>query len=108
MAILFNTNPQFCYKINRMFRDYQGRILIADINANDHRFTLANIYGSNRDHPDFFSFVFDKIHSSSQVNLLLGSDFNTILHNELDKDDGPAHRNRREIIIFSSQFAVRR
>ena len=49
---------------------------MVDIDVNDHRFTLANIYGPNKDDPDFFSFVFDNIHSSSQDNLLLGGDFN--------------------------------
>ena len=76
VAILFNKNSQFCYKIYRVFCDDQGRVLIVDIDVNDHCFTLANIYGPNRDDPDFFSFVFDNIHSSSQDNLLLGGDFN--------------------------------
>ena len=101
VAILFNENPQICYKINSIFRDDQGRILIVDIDVNDHHFTLANIYGPNTDDPDFFSFVFDKIRSSSQTNLLLGGDFNITLDDELDKHGGPAHMNRkaREIIL---------
>ena len=55
VAILFNKNPQFCCKINRIFRDDQGRILIVDIDVNDHHFALANIYGPNMDDPNFFS-----------------------------------------------------
>ena len=45
--------------------------------------------------------MFDKIHSSSPANLLLGRDFNVILDDELDKHGGPAHRNRKagEIIL---------
>ena len=57
--------------------------MIVDIDVNDHHFTLANSNGPNRDDPDFFSFVFDKIHSSSQANLLLDGDFNIILDDEL-------------------------
>ena len=36
VAILFNENPQFCYKINKILRDDQGRILIVDIYLNCH------------------------------------------------------------------------
>ena len=77
---------------------------MVDIDVNDHHFTLANIHGPNRDDPDFFSFVLDKIHSSSQADLLFGGDFNIILDDELiDKHGGSAHRNpkARKIILHT-------
>jgi len=52
VSILFNKT--FNLQILKVFSDPNGRFIIYDIEANSKPLTLANIYASNEDDPNFF------------------------------------------------------
>ena len=54
-AIMFNNN--FEYKLHSKETDLEGNKLVLDITINGKRVTLINIYGPNRDNPEFFSSI---------------------------------------------------
>ena len=51
VAILLNNN--FEYKIHKTLRDNNGNLIIVNIEINNKRINLINIYGPNRDSPEF-------------------------------------------------------
>ena len=83
VGIFFSTN--FHYKIHRINRDLEGRYILLDIEMNNHRHTLVNIYGpSDRDNPDFFDDVLEKIEYMNNESIIIGGDWNVILDMNLD------------------------
>ena len=53
VGIFFNTN--FQYKINKVYKDLEGRYILVDIEMFNKKHTLLNVYGpSDRDNPAFF------------------------------------------------------
>ena len=52
VSILYRKSEKI--KLNNVFRDEAGRILICTITCNDETYTVANVYGPNTDDPDFF------------------------------------------------------
>ena len=51
VGIMFNNNFEF--KVNKIIKDENGNFLIVDITTLKKHITLINIYGPNRDNPDF-------------------------------------------------------
>ncbi len=52
VAILLNNNFEF--KIHSSLNDETGNFLIIDLETNNKRFVLTNIYGPNQDDPAFY------------------------------------------------------
>ena len=52
VAILFNNNYEF--KINNIYIDNSGNVLIADIHFFKRKISLETIYGPNKDTPNFY------------------------------------------------------
>ncbi len=65
-------------EIHSQISDPNGRYIILDITIYDTRLTLGNVYGPNKDDPNFFLTVIDYIESCNNDNRIIGGDFNCI------------------------------
>ena len=72
---MFNNNFEF--HIHKIIKDENGTKLIIDITIEGKRLTLINIYGPNRDNPDFYYEILTYIKQTSNPVILAG-DFNLI------------------------------
>ena len=82
VTILFNNN--FEYKLHRIKKGNDGNKLILDLTVQDKRLTLINLYGPNRDKPNFYREVKDDIETFGNETVIIGADFNLIL--DIQKD----------------------
>ena len=80
-AIMFNNN--FEYKLHSKEADLDGNKLVLDITINGKRTTLINIYGPNRDSPEFFAAIKSDIERFGNPVILAG-DFNLVLDPSID------------------------
>ena len=75
--------------IEKVCRDSNGRFLIIQINFKDEIYTMVNIYGPNKDDPNFFKSIFENIQQNfDNTNIILGGNFNFIQNFSLDKRGG--------------------
>ena len=81
VAILFNNNFEF--QIHNIDRDEQGNKLILDITIEGKRLNLINIYGPNRDNPDFYTEISTFVKDNNNPTILAG-DFNLVLDPDID------------------------
>ena len=82
VAILFNNT--FDFKVNVIDSDTEGNYIILKLNTMENDITLINIYGPNRDNPDFYSQINQKIEEHSLTNIVWGGDWNLVLNFNLD------------------------
>nr|CAB3264543.1 pol-like protein [Phallusia mammillata] len=92
VAILFSRN--LSYLKTDLMADPDGRFLIVNLTIADKKLTLANVYGPNKDDPDFFNKFFADVITFGDGDIVLGGDFNIILNENLDKSPGAPHANR--------------
>ena len=98
VAILLNNTFEF--KIDRMETDRNGNKLILDMSVEGKNITLINIYGPNRDNPDFYKQL--KTDVNSRENLcIIGGDWNLVLNPDIDYCDYRNLNNprSRDIVI---------
>ena len=78
VAILFNNNFEF--KIKNVVKGDGGNsiMVVAEIEQKD--FLLVNIYGPNRDNPEFYNNLTNKIKELRINNVIIGGDFNLALN----------------------------
>ena len=82
VAILLNNN--FEYKLHRIKKGNDGNKIVLDITVQGRRLTIANIYGPNRDSPNFYKTLKEDIENFENEQVILGGDFNLTLN--FDKD----------------------
>ena len=82
VAILLRNN--FEYTISHTEKDDNGNLMIMDLNIEDLKIRLVNIYGPNADDTDFYLYVRSKIYSSQQDHIVICGDLNLTLNPELD------------------------
>ena len=82
VAIFFNNNFEF--KVHSFFHDYNGNMLILDIEIDEHRITLATIYGPNKDDPGFFDILRGKILEIGNNDIIINGDWNLLLNPQID------------------------
>lgn len=77
VAVMFNNNFEF--KVKRVIKDTVGNyvMVLAEIQKND--FLFVNIYGPNRDDPEFYTNVKQKINEFKAENVIVAGDFNLVL-----------------------------
>ena len=80
VAIFFNNN--FEYKLNKMKADNDGNKLILDVVIQGKRVTLINIYGPNRDKPNFYEKIKEDINDFGNDRVILAGDFNLVMNPE--------------------------
>ena len=73
---MFNNN--FEYEVHEVEKDDNGNKLLLDITIEGKRLTLINIYGPNRDDPDFYQGISNSITKYNNPVILAG-DFNFYL-----------------------------
>ena len=74
VAILFNN--VFEFKIKGIFRDNGGNFLMVHISTMKMDVLLVNIYGPNRDDPNFYTKLNENIAKLKIPNLILAGDWN--------------------------------
>ncbi len=89
------------YKIHGIKKDNEGRILCLDIEIDDSRFSLCNVYAPNTDTPEFFEEVSTTVDSFENVSKIIAGDFNLVFDIDLDKKGGApvTHFNSRDTLM---------
>ena len=82
VAIFFNNNFEF--KIHSHYNDTNGNMLLLDIKIEEHRITLATLYGPNKDNPGFFEILKNKIIEMGNKDIIINGDWNLLLDPQID------------------------
>ena len=82
VAILFNNKLD--YKIHKIKKGNDGNKLVIDITIQERKLTLVNVYGPNRDKPNFYNELKTDIDSMGNETVIIRADFNLILDREKD------------------------
>ena len=82
VSILISNNCQ--HEVHDIVSDSNGRYLIMDITIGEHRLSLINVYGPNKDDVNFYNELLEKVEQLPNDHRIFGGDFNVIL--DLDKD----------------------
>ena len=82
VAIMFNNN--FEYKINKVYKDTGGNLLMISLNTMGKDYLFVNLYGPNKDDPQFFIDLNDRIKAISCDRIVIGGDWNLVLNFQLD------------------------
>ena len=92
VAILFNTN--FEYKLLSEYKDSEGNMISLDIDIEEISVKLINLYGPNRDSPEFYTKVKTNIEFSNRIFTIICGDLNPQLDCDLYKHvNNPKARN---------------
>ena len=81
-------------KCLEVMRDQCGRYILVKFEFGKQIYLVANVYGPNKDDPEFFYEFFQKIHAMTHDHLIIGGDFNTVLDNDVDRSVG-SHCNAK-------------
>ena len=104
--ILFNDN--FEYVILRSKTDKEGNMVATEIKLqNTHTLTLINIYGPNRDSPEFYRILRDVINEFNSNFVIITGDFNLVLDPNRDCDNYKHINNpnaRKEVFCLRNDF----
>ena len=85
VAILISKN--FEYKVFKIEKDNEGNLLVMDLEIEDSKFRIINIYGSNTDDIDFHQKVKSKVGDNEEDHLVICGDFNMTLNRNLDSQN---------------------
>ncbi len=98
VCILFR--PGFNYTVHDKKGDEDGRVLCLDIEIEDIKFTLSNIYAPNEDDQEFFKHVFEIVEQFDNSSKIIAGDFNLVMDLEMDKKGGNprTHFKCRDIV----------
>ena len=83
VAILFNNNFEF--KTSNVHKDEDGNFISVSITTKEVEIVLINIYGPNRDKPEFFEKIkqhANNIHDAAHITI--GGDWNLVLDPNMD------------------------
>lgn len=76
VAILFNSN--FDFKIQKTIKDPNGNFLILNLKTMNNDLTLVNIYGPNRDNPEFYDNI-QHLNNMENTHIIMAGDWNLVL-----------------------------
>ena len=82
VAILLNNN--FDFKIKNVTRDPQGNYIILTLKTMEKEIVFINVYGPNRDEPEFYDSLINKIKETQNLNVIMAGDFNLVLNPTID------------------------
>ena len=102
VAILFNDN--FSFQLLKAYTDPKGRFIICDLITNGKPITLANIYASNEDDPNFFTSVFKQLLDFKCEEIIVGGDFNLVLNVDRDKKGGLARSHKKSLELINDFY----
>ena len=100
VAILIN--PRFNYTHVCTSQDPSGRVIAITINIDNHHLHLVNLYAPNSDtdHRLFFSSL--EPYLSPRYYNVIGGDFNSIVHPNLDKQGGSASSRQYALRVLNT------
>ena len=81
-----------------LFSDQEGRVMAIEIQFNNQKFSLGNIYAPNEDKPEFFLENLDNLFNYGE-NLIMVGDFNTVINTQLDRKGSTYNNNKLSNII---------
>ena len=100
-AIIFNNT--FDFKVHECVCDENGNFVILNVTLENTQVTLVNIYGPNRDNPDFYKTVLQKAKNLGNESYIICGDFNFILDPTIDckyyKEDTINNPNARNLML---------
>ena len=85
VAILFNNNFEF--KVKNVYKGNGGNSVMVLVEIKQKDFLFVNVYGPNRDDPDFYSSLNNKVKDFHTENVIFGGDFNLVLDPSRDYDN---------------------
>ena len=105
VMILLNNN--FEYKVNHSLCDKEGNFIILDITLQDEvRFTLATIYGPNKDSPSFFEKLWVEIENFNNSDTIICGDWNVVRNYKVDTHNY-LHENNKGAKLAIDQGVIR-
>ena len=106
VCILLNNN--FDFKINQVIRDEDGNYIIMLIELeNNIKLTLINIYGPNKDDPEFYKNLKTKLSDSEEEFIIICGDMNMVQDFNLDYFNYVTKNNtkaRLELLDIKDEF----
>ena len=88
-------NNTFHFKVSFIDFDPEGNYIILKLDTMERTITLINIYGSNRDNPDFYTHVNQKIDEMNLTNIIWAGDWNLVVDPNLDYHNYRHNNNPR-------------
>ena len=108
VAILINN--KFEFKIKKTKRDCMGNFVCLDIQIENKNVTLLNLYGPNKDSPQFYDTISEIIQDFGNDYVIMCGDFNLVLNPELDYDKGYKNTNnpnaRQKVLELIENFIL--
>ena len=77
-------NRNFHCNVLNTYAEKDGRILILEVEKEEKKYTIANIYAPNKDSPGFFASLIEHMEKLSPFKVIVG-DFNLVLDVNLDR-----------------------
>ncbi len=85
VSVLLENN--FQYKIENIFKDEDGNLLIIDLKVHDINLKLIILYGPNNDSPEFFENLRPHLNENEQDYILICGDMNLVLDPGIDSNN---------------------
>ena len=85
VAVLFNNNFEF--SVQKVERDENGNFIMISFRTMDKDLLLVNVYGPNKDNPEFYNDLTTRIKKYENPNVIAVGDWNIILDPTLDCDN---------------------
>ena len=82
VAILFNNNFEF--NVKKVYKEVEGNYIFVHVNMMKKDFLIISLYGPNRDDPEFFEVLEERINEVGCQNVIMGGDWNLVLDFSLD------------------------
>ena len=82
VGILFKNNFEF--KVKNVHKDEAGNFIMISIEHMKQDYLLVNIYGPNRDKPQFYAELEELIQNTEISNVIIGGDWNLVLDSHTD------------------------
>ena len=99
LGVMLFFNKRRIAQILDVITDPGGRYICANIEVNEHIFTLATIYAPNKDSPDFFKELNRNLVKLDAADVVLIGDFNLVLHPEIDRTENKLYNNRAKTVL---------
>ena len=92
VCILLDKSLQ--YDVISCHPDPLGRYILLHIKTSNRELLLCNVYAPNKDEPQFFSSLFQKINTYNDIDIIIGGDFNLVQDVVVDKSGGRPTTNQ--------------
>ena len=86
--------------VREIVRDIQGRYVMCKLEIDGYDYCMCNVYGPNKDQPEFFDELKSEIEKLNCVHVIIGGDFNVALNVKLDRNEEKQYNkmNKEKVI----------